>query len=183
MGVIRQHLVGPNIDDHLPRLFGDAVAVMTANGAVAVDVVIPDFVETQTAAMVVLASEAFAYHRDGLARRRDDYGANTRLWLAFGAKVTSSDLVEAQRIKLHAQHVVLELLAEVDVLVMPTLASAFHAAEWRRRFRSLAPGDGLGTCRGVAGASAGAAGGRFSGSWVVGGHGAFGVSRTRCVVA
>jgi aspartyl-tRNA(Asn)/glutamyl-tRNA(Gln) amidotransferase subunit A len=66
-----------------------------------------------------MAAEGFAYHRDNLVHRWDDYGCYTRPILARGALTSSADYAQAQRFRSWFRREVATLFASYDVLITP----------------------------------------------------------------
>src|SRR3712207_892172 len=65
--------------------------------------------------------EAFAYHEPDLQARPDLYGKYTRQQLMQGALYTAADYVQAQRVRSVIAREVEQVMADVDVLVTPTM--------------------------------------------------------------
>ncbi|ALG11912.1 amidase [Kibdelosporangium phytohabitans] len=134
VGVVRAGHFPDGTDPALAEAFDRTTAALAARGASIVDVMLPYFDELTTAAYVTVASEGFAYHRDDLITRWDDYFASTRGLLALGAMSSGADYVQAQRLRQLAQGAVTRLFATVDVIVSPTASTGaplfdeFHGA-------------------------------------------------------
>jgi aspartyl-tRNA(Asn)/glutamyl-tRNA(Gln) amidotransferase subunit A len=89
-------------------------------GAEIVEVRLPYYQEMRAGLLATMLPEALAYHRDDLASRWSEYGASTRVNIAFGAFTSAADYVQAQRVRRVTQRRLLELLGTVDVIVTPT---------------------------------------------------------------
>jgi aspartyl-tRNA(Asn)/glutamyl-tRNA(Gln) amidotransferase subunit A len=122
VGVERAHHFPDGADPALSGCFNTAVDALADLGADLVEVKLPHYEETTTAAMVTMASEALAYHRSDLQARWEDYFAGTRQMLALGALVSAADFVQAQRTRRVAQEKLQTVFADVDVVVGPTTA-------------------------------------------------------------
>jgi aspartyl-tRNA(Asn)/glutamyl-tRNA(Gln) amidotransferase subunit A len=96
------------------------VDVLAGLGAEIVEVRLPYFAETATAAGVTAYAEAFAQYRDGLRDRWDDLFVASRTLLAVGALISAPDYVQAQRVRRAAQRALAVVFAGVDLVVMPT---------------------------------------------------------------
>jgi aspartyl-tRNA(Asn)/glutamyl-tRNA(Gln) amidotransferase subunit A len=98
-----------------------AIDAMAAAGATVVDVVVPHAALARNAQGAIMFGEAFAYHEADLRTRPELYGAFTRQQLRQGALYSAADYVQAQRVRSLIKQEVAAALAEVDVLVTPTM--------------------------------------------------------------
>jgi aspartyl-tRNA(Asn)/glutamyl-tRNA(Gln) amidotransferase subunit A len=101
----------------------DALAVLRDAGAEPVEVVAPLYDELHVATFLGLQAEAYAYHRNWLVERWDDYGRPTRLTLALGALISGGDLAQVERVRQAGRERIAAMMdAEgVAVLVSPTM--------------------------------------------------------------
>ena len=119
VGVERAHHTHKEADVALDALFGQAVATLTELGATVVSVELPLVDEMLTGLLATMLAEGLAYHREDLQTRWGEYYETSRLTLALGALVSSSDYVQAQRVRHVAQKRVAELFEEVDAIISP----------------------------------------------------------------
>jgi Asp-tRNAAsn/Glu-tRNAGln amidotransferase A subunit and related amidases len=70
--------------------------------------------------LLILVSEAFAYHERDLRERPELYGEVARERLLAGALVTASEYTQAQRIRAEICAETAEVMRDVDVLATPT---------------------------------------------------------------
>jgi aspartyl-tRNA(Asn)/glutamyl-tRNA(Gln) amidotransferase subunit A len=89
--------------------------------AAVVDVPLPHAALARAAQRVIMFGEAYAYHEPDLRTRPHLYGKYTRQQLRQGALYTAADYVQAQRVRSLIKAEALRALAEVDVLVTPTM--------------------------------------------------------------
>ena len=122
VGVVRTHAMVPGASAALAPVFDSAVAVIAGMGATLVEVELPLWVETVTAAMVTLSCEALAYHKTDMSTRWGDYFQSTRAVLATGALLSGADYVQAQRVRRVTQDAVARAFDDVDVILGPTAA-------------------------------------------------------------
>jgi aspartyl-tRNA(Asn)/glutamyl-tRNA(Gln) amidotransferase subunit A len=122
VGVVRDHHFPEESDPALRGCFDAAVAELAGLGADIVEVTLPYYEETTTAAMVTMICEALAYHRGDLQGRWEDYFASTRQTVAFGALTSAADFVQAQRVRRVVQQQLQELFGDLDAIVGPTAA-------------------------------------------------------------
>jgi aspartyl-tRNA(Asn)/glutamyl-tRNA(Gln) amidotransferase subunit A len=119
VGIHRQHL-DQGADADVVAAFERATAVLAELGCELIDVTIPLYDEMQAAAMVINSAEAFAYHRNDLRDRWDEYVPFGRTLLAGGALLSAGDVVQADRVRRAAIRRLREVFARVDVIVGPT---------------------------------------------------------------
>ena len=102
--------------------FAAAIDELRAAGASVVEIEVPFYAELSTAAFLALQAEAFAWHRETLTARWEDYGRPTRLTIAQGALINAGDLVQIERVRQVARIAVAEAIDErgIDVLASPT---------------------------------------------------------------
>jgi aspartyl-tRNA(Asn)/glutamyl-tRNA(Gln) amidotransferase subunit A len=107
----------------LPAL--DAVAgSLAAAGADVVDVSLPMYSALADADLVIMAAEAFSYHRGAMKSGRwEDYGRYTRTFIAQGALLSAADYVTAQRARRVACASLSDALADFDVIITPACAA------------------------------------------------------------
>ena len=98
-----------------------------------------------------MLSEAFAYHRTNLQSQPENYGEIVRARFSTGALVTSSDYVQAQRVRSRIRRETASALERVDLVALPgsrSPAPSFEGFEplgrWKGEgFMSLANETGL----------------------------------------
>jgi aspartyl-tRNA(Asn)/glutamyl-tRNA(Gln) amidotransferase subunit A len=111
----------------LPAL-DSVAATLAAAGADVVEVGIGAYRALADADLVIMAAEAFSYHRAAMASGRwPDYGRYTRAFIAQGALLSAADYVTAQRARRVACAALNDVLADVDVIITPTCASGAPA--------------------------------------------------------
>ena len=109
----------PELNDEIRQAVLAAIDRLAAAGAAARDVVLPHAPMARQAQRAIMLSEAYAYHQVDLASRRSEYGRHTRGQLLHGALYSGADYVQAQRVRTVIKREVREVLADVDVLIMP----------------------------------------------------------------
>ncbi|MCP4225280.1 MAG: amidase, partial [Actinomycetia bacterium] len=126
IGVITNERLVSSSSDTTMAVFGMAVEELGAAGAICRPFEVPFYRELQTAAFAALQAEAFAWHRQTLAERWDDYGRPTRLVIAQGALINAGDLVQIERVRQIARARLLEEMTAdgIDLLVSPTTGYA-----------------------------------------------------------
>ena len=103
VGVIVNDAITEGSDEATIAVFDDAVAALTAAGATAKRIEVPLYDELAAGAFLGLQAEAFAWHRDRLAARWEDYGRPTRLTIVQGALISAADIVQIERVRQVAQ--------------------------------------------------------------------------------
>lgn len=97
-----------------------AIDSLRSLGVKLYNVALPYYEEVSFARRVIMLSEALAYHRRDISGKWADYSSGARSTIATGALVTSSDYVQAQRVRRLGQREISKLFNEVDVIVSPT---------------------------------------------------------------
>jgi aspartyl-tRNA(Asn)/glutamyl-tRNA(Gln) amidotransferase subunit A len=120
---------GAQEDAALPAAFAAAVELLAGLGAEVVEVELPYYAEMMAANLVVMASEAAAYHLPDLQSRWLDYAPGTRGILSMAFAISSADYVQAQRARRVAQKALAETFAGLDLIVTPTTAGGAMAFE------------------------------------------------------
>jgi aspartyl-tRNA(Asn)/glutamyl-tRNA(Gln) amidotransferase subunit A len=124
IGVSREYFFDvPELDAEVRQAVLRAIEVMAAAGASVVDVSIPHAAIARHAQRVIMFSEAYAYHEPDLQQRPELYGKYTRQNIRQGALFSGPDYVQAQRVRSIIKAETIAALAQVDVLITPTMLS------------------------------------------------------------
>jgi aspartyl-tRNA(Asn)/glutamyl-tRNA(Gln) amidotransferase subunit A len=97
-----------------------ALDILKGSGAETSDVVVPYAEQAKNANHITLVAEGYAYHRNNLVNRWNDYGRYTRRALVRGAFLTAGDYTQAQRFRSFFRRALAELFVSYDVLITPT---------------------------------------------------------------
>ncbi len=106
-------------DAEVVSAFEDAMTTFRGLGADVRDVTIPSIWDAPSF-MVIMASEAFAYHERDLRDRPELYGDLLRERLLSGALYTGAEYVQAMRLRERLRNEMLDVLRTVDLLATPT---------------------------------------------------------------
>ena len=107
------------IDIEVEKAFEQALAMLRQLGASVQDVQIPS-IQAAGANMVIMLSEAFAYHEHDLRMHPERFGEILRERLLAGGLITASEYVQAQRLRARLRGEMADVLHTVDVLATPT---------------------------------------------------------------
>ena len=118
IGVPRDYFF-EGIEGETAAAFEQAVDTLRRLGAAVRDVEIPS-IHATPAYMLIVLSEAFAYHQHDLRERPELYGEVLREQLLAGALITAGEYLQAQRLREQLRAEMVALLRDVDVLVTPT---------------------------------------------------------------
>ncbi len=99
--------------------FDAAIGTLRGLGAEVKDVVIPS-IWSSSALMVIMLTEAYAYHARDLRERPELYGEVLREKMMAGALFTADEYVQAQRLRARLVEEAHRVLEEVDLLATPT---------------------------------------------------------------
>lgn len=111
----------PQLDREVKTIVETAIDQMAAAGAKVVEVEIPHAAEGRFAQVVIMLAEAYAYHEPDLQQHPERYGKFTRQMFQRGALLTAADYIQAQRLRSVVKVECAKALAEVDVLITPTM--------------------------------------------------------------
>ena len=118
VGVPREYFC-QDLDPEVEKGFEQALATLRQLGASVQDVQIPS-IQSAPAYMVILLSEAYAYHERDLREHPELFGEVLRERMLAGGLITASEYVQAQRIRVRLQGDMADVLRRVDVLATPT---------------------------------------------------------------
>jgi aspartyl-tRNA(Asn)/glutamyl-tRNA(Gln) amidotransferase subunit A len=110
----------PDLDPEMREAVLKGIQVLKDAGAIVTEVAIPNAEKAKFANMVIMNSESFAYHHDDLGAMYDTYGKFTNVNLARGALFSGGDFVQANRFRSYFKKAVAAVMADLDVLVIPT---------------------------------------------------------------
>lgn len=99
-----------------------SIGVLRQLGASIRDVTLPPLQDWNACGWLILVAEAYAVHEPWLRTRFNDYGKFFRDRVALGAFFTAADYMSAIRFRRELQKQLAKVLAEVDLLVLPTAA-------------------------------------------------------------
>ncbi|HEY9291408.1 MAG TPA: amidase [Microlunatus sp.] len=97
-----------------------AVSQLVGLGATSDEIALDHAAEAKEANHLILVAEAYAYHRNNLVQRWQDYGRYTRPSLARGALYTAADYVQASRLRTSWSAQVARTLSSYDVIITPS---------------------------------------------------------------
>ncbi len=101
-----------------------ALEVFSGLGSHVVDVAVAPLRDWNAAGMVILLSEAFAFHEYWLRTRPQDYGPALHDALLLGATLSAADYVRALEQRRLMTHQLDAAMAQLDVLIAPIQAGA-----------------------------------------------------------
>jgi aspartyl-tRNA(Asn)/glutamyl-tRNA(Gln) amidotransferase subunit A len=118
IGIPRAHFrdavsVSPEVVAAIDRV----AAMLREAGAVVEDVELPDYDLFAACGRAIMISEAFGIHEADLRERPSDFGAITYQRFIYGAGITSSDLLAAQRVRRELTDAVDAVLEDYDALL------------------------------------------------------------------
>jgi aspartyl-tRNA(Asn)/glutamyl-tRNA(Gln) amidotransferase subunit A len=125
VGIPREYFFD-DVKHDVAEAFEAAMSTLRRLGAEVRDVRISD-IRVAPAFMVIMLSEAFAYHARDLRERPQLYGEVLREKLMAGALFTGEEYVQAQRLRARLREAMHRTLGEVDVLATPTMTGTAPA--------------------------------------------------------
>jgi aspartyl-tRNA(Asn)/glutamyl-tRNA(Gln) amidotransferase subunit A len=120
-----------DLDPEVARVLDETLAVLKREGAIVVQVELPDQRQLTAACQLVLATEAAAFHKRWLIERPQDYGPQVLMRLQNGLAIPGVSYLEAMRWRgpalaahLAATESVDAVLAPVAPVAAPTIAES-----------------------------------------------------------
>ena len=140
IGVPRHYFFapGPDVNPEVVSVVERGLEVLQELGANLEEVTIPSLEYIRAANMVIMLSEAYAFHEKNLKARAQDYGKVVRDRLRMGGLFSAGNYIQAQRARQVAKREFAEVLRRVDVLVTPTMtqpATTFESFDPASIFR------------------------------------------------
>jgi aspartyl-tRNA(Asn)/glutamyl-tRNA(Gln) amidotransferase subunit A len=101
-----------------------SLEVFNRLGASIRDVTLPPLQDWNACGWLICFSEAYSVHEPWLKTRYNDYGKNFRDRVTLGAFISSADYLAAVRFRRELQEKLSQVMADVDLLVLPTALTA-----------------------------------------------------------
>ncbi len=149
LGVPRDYFFD-DLDPEVEAAVRAAIETLAGLGMDVREVRLPEAEAAREASNVILLCEAFAYHRDRLRERPEEFGEDVRTRLQAGASMSGSDYALARRTQVVWQRQLERLFDQVDILATPAtplpaprieesaasgaVSAAFHLARLTRPF-------------------------------------------------
>ena len=124
IGVPRHYFFspGPDVNGEVLATVEKALEVLQELGAKIEEVTIPSLEYVRSANIIIMLSEAYAFHKRNLLTRPQDFGEMVRARFRIGGLFSAGDYIQAQRVRQLAKREFAEVLQRVDVLVTPTMS-------------------------------------------------------------
>ncbi len=119
----------PSVNSEVVATVEKGLTALQDLGANLVDVTIPSLDQVRAANIVVMLSEAFAFHEKNLKTRPMEFGEMVRARFRIGGLFSSSDYIQAQRVRKMIKRDFANVLKKVDLLVTPTMTQPAPAFE------------------------------------------------------
>lgn len=131
IGVPRHFFFAPNpsVNPEVVATVEKGLTVLQELGANLEEVTIPSIDHVRASNIVIMLSEAFAFHEKNLKTRPQEFGELVRARFRIGGLFSSSDYVQAQRVRQVIKRDFAEVLRKVDLLVTPTMTQPAAAFE------------------------------------------------------
>ncbi|WP_026918572.1 amidase [Gordonia shandongensis] len=110
-----------NVDAEVERLVRARIDDLVSRGATVRKVSIPALAYSEWTELATSLSEASAIHHRDLQQRPEDFGEDIRFLFYLGELFTSVDYLQAQQARRQIKRDFAAALADVDVLIAPTL--------------------------------------------------------------
>ena len=119
----------PGVNQEAVSIVDRQLGVLEELGAELVEVTIPSLEYVRPANVVIMLTEAYAYHEPNLKSRPQEFGEMVRARFRIGGMLSASDYVQAQRTRKLVKREVAQTLEHVDLLVSPTMTQPAAAFE------------------------------------------------------
>ena len=119
----------PGVNQEVVSIVDRQLGVLEELGAELVEVTIPSLEYVRPANVVIMLTEAYAYHEPNLKSRPQEFGEMVRARFRIGGMLNASDYVQAQRTRKLVKREVAQTLEQVDLLVSPTMTQPAAAFE------------------------------------------------------
>ena len=119
----------PSVNSEVVATVEKGLTALQDLGANLVDVTIPSLDQVRAANIVIMLSEAFAFHEKNLKTRPMEFGEMVRARFRIGGLFSSSDYIQAQRVRKMIKRDFANVLKKVDLLVTPTMTQPAPAFE------------------------------------------------------
>ena len=121
IGVVRHFFEKDNpVSPEVGSAMEASAGVLSSLGATVVDVTLPSLQDWNACGWLILVVEAYAVHEPWLKTRYNDYGQNFRDRVTLGAFFSGADYMAALRFRRELQESLARLMADVDLLILPT---------------------------------------------------------------
>ncbi|MCH8898426.1 MAG: hypothetical protein IIC33_09050 [Chloroflexi bacterium] len=131
IGVPRHFFFAPNpsVNPEVVATVEKGLTALQDLGANLEEVTIPSLDHVRAANIVIMLSEAFAFHEKNLKTRPQDFGDMVRARFRIGGLFSSSDYIQAQRVRQMIKRDFANVMRKVDLLVTPTMTQPAAAFE------------------------------------------------------
>ena len=131
IGVPRHFFFDPNpsVNSEVVATVEKGLTALQELGANLVEVTIPSLEHVRAANIVIMLSEAFAFHEKNLKSRPQEFGEMVRARFRIGGLFSSSDYIQAQRVRKLIKREFADVLRKVDLLATPTMTQPAAAFE------------------------------------------------------
>ncbi len=119
----------PGVNQEVVSIVDRQLGVLEELGGELVEVTIPSLEYVRPANVVIMLTEAYAYHERNLKSRPHEFGEMVRARFRIGGMLSASDYVQAQRTRKLVKREVARTLEQVDLLVSPTMTQPAAAFE------------------------------------------------------
>jgi aspartyl-tRNA(Asn)/glutamyl-tRNA(Gln) amidotransferase subunit A len=119
VGVPRDYFFD-DLDAEVEAAIRGAIDQLARLGMDVREVRLPETEAARQASVTILLCDAFAYHRDRLRERPEDFGVDVRTRLQEAAAISGSDYALARRAQAEWQRRLERLFDDVDILATPT---------------------------------------------------------------
>ncbi|MCH7620277.1 MAG: Asp-tRNA(Asn)/Glu-tRNA(Gln) amidotransferase subunit GatA [Chloroflexi bacterium] len=120
VGVVTERVHTDVVETEVGNAVVKAIAVLGELGASVEEVSLPLIVDSAAISSAIIASDIAALNRDNISTRLDQFDHNNQVRMLMGSILPAAAYQKATRLRQALRQQILDALARVDVLVMPT---------------------------------------------------------------
>ncbi len=122
------------LDREMGAAYQDALGVLEREGAVLLEVEVPDHIISRTVMWGISAPEIAESNRKTIRNRAQDYSPAVRSLIQHGEFLPATEYIHAQRVRQVIRNAYRRVMDEVDVIAMPVVPfAAYHVGAERIR--------------------------------------------------
>jgi Asp-tRNA(Asn)/Glu-tRNA(Gln) amidotransferase A subunit family amidase len=124
-------------DPEVVTLCQNLLDTLQKRGLKVVPIELPELEEARVAHFITIAAEMFSYMKPYMARHRSELAPTTRFALALGSELSSTDYLQAQRVRNRVMRRIDEIFQHVDFIVSPTCATTAPRIQGQDSYRDV----------------------------------------------
>ncbi|WP_141734851.1 amidase [Oligoflexus tunisiensis] len=124
-------------DPEVVGLCHNLLVALQNRGLNVVPIELPELEEARVAHFITIAAEMYSYMKPYMARHRNELAPTTRFALALGSELSSTDYLQAQRVRHRSMRRLDDIFRRVDFIVSPTCATPAPLIQGHNAYRDV----------------------------------------------